>query len=93
VSDRSRREGYPAPPLQQHRMSGRAMMVGGGIGAQGGRQDRRGASFVSGCETARADQYQLFSLRSAVNPMGRRLGAGGFISSRMAERIALIASS
>jgi hypothetical protein len=29
----------------------------------------------------------------AVKPMPRRLGAGGFMSSRMAERIEVIASS
>jgi hypothetical protein len=34
-----------------------------------------------------------FSYRLAVNPIGRRLGAGGFISSRMAERMAAIAWS
>ena len=33
----------------------------------------------------KAGPYQLFCLRSAVNPIGRSLGAGGFISSRMAE--------
>lgn len=32
---------------------------------------------------------QLFSLRSAVNPIGRRLGASRFVSSRMAERMAI----
>jgi len=36
---------------------------------------------------------QDFSVRSAVNPMGRRFGAGGFMSSRMAERMAAMASS
>lgn len=34
-----------------------------------------------------------FSSRSTVKPMPRRLGAAGFISSRMAERMAAIASS
>ena len=34
-----------------------------------------------------------FSLRSAVKPMPRRLGCGEFISSRMAERMAAMASS
>lgn len=32
---------------------------------------------------------QLFSLRSAVKSIGRCLGAGGFVSLRMAERMAI----
>lgn len=34
---------------------------------------------------------RLFSLRSAVNPMGRRLGGVGFMSWRIAERMAAMA--
>jgi hypothetical protein len=39
-----------------------------------------------------AELAGYFSLNSAVNPMQRRFGAGGFISSRMAERMAAISS-
>lgn len=36
---------------------------------------------------------QLFSLRSAVKSIGRCLGAGGFVSLRMAERMAIASST
>ena len=39
-----------------------------------------------------ADRYFVGSI-SAVKPMPRRFGAGGFMSSRIAERMAVIASS
>ena len=42
---------------------------------------------------SRRPRPQLFLLRSAVNPIGRRFGCGGFVSSRMAERMTLTASS
>lgn len=49
--------------------------------------------FVPTSSAAVGGEGQPFSLRSAVKPMPRRLGAGGCMSSRMAERMALIASS
>lgn len=74
-------------------ISGLEGCLGGDVGAAWHRamQDRRGASFVNGCETASAEPYQLFSPRLAVNPMGRRLGAGGCMSWRIAERMAAMA--
>lgn len=59
---------------------------------------------VRKCANARAQAFRVdmfskqqsaqdFSLRSAVKPMPRRFGGGGFISSRMAESMAAIASS
>jgi hypothetical protein len=41
----------------------------------------------------RRGESQLFSVRSAVKPIPRRLGAGGLVSSRIAERMAVMASS
>ncbi len=59
-------------------------------------QDSFGAAFMARWDPSGAGWRgvsQDFSVRSAVKPMPRRFGAGGFVSSRMAERMAVIASS
>ena len=49
--------------------------------------------FWSSARAERSGKVGYFSSRSAVKPMPRRLGGIGFMSSRIAERIAAIALS
>ena len=68
------------------------------VGAAPGFMDQRWLRVLTGGDgwstpDASGEVRYGFSLRSAVKPMGRRLGVGGCMSWRMAERMAAMASS